>query len=175
MMLEKNGSQKNIAHGELDMARPKKEKGNSLAPKAKSLFDHINHVREVQDPKYFDTLTDADKKSWSNYMVCRFLSMQPSLCEYINDIQVYQQVLAPREFYQLCIYITPKGRAFYPFIKNKSDNKYSEELMKILREYYQESERNVLKYLSIISRDELRNIISLYGYTEKEVETLMGG
>ena len=34
-------------------------------PKNKSLFDHLNEVRVGKNPKYFDTLSDADKKTWS--------------------------------------------------------------------------------------------------------------
>ena len=70
----------------------KKAKSNTLI-KSKGLFDHINHLREKQDPHYFDTLTDEDKRSWSNYMVCRFLSMQPELIDTINEIQKYAGVL----------------------------------------------------------------------------------
>ena len=73
------------------MPRPKKSIEDS-APKAKGLFDHINHVREKQDPDYFDKLSDADKKSWSNFMVCRFLSMQPELIDAVNQVQKYSGV-----------------------------------------------------------------------------------
>lgn len=156
------------------MAKPKKVKeGNTLGPKAKGLFDHINHLREKQDPKYFDTLTDADKKSWSNYMVCRFLSMQPELIEYINELQKFASLLEPKEFYQILIMIVPRGRAFYPYIKNKSDKKWSNELLELLRKHYEESERNVEEYLNLLTTEELRNVVGRYGLTEKEIEKLI--
>ena len=61
-------------------------------PKTKSLFDHINEVRVGKNPKYFETLSDADKKTWSNYMVCRFLSMQMDFVDSINDLHKHHVV-----------------------------------------------------------------------------------
>ena len=44
--------------------------------KTKTLFDHIKQITNVQNQLYWDNITDADKKTWSNYMVHRFLSMK---------------------------------------------------------------------------------------------------
>ena len=44
---------------------------------AQKLFDHINAITTIQDPKYFDKLGDEDLKTWSNFMINRFLSMKP--------------------------------------------------------------------------------------------------
>ena len=155
-------------------AKPKKKvKENSLAPKAKGLFDHINHLRGEQNPKYFDTLSDADKKSWSNYMICRFLSMQPELLEYVNEIQRYSS-LPPAQFYQLLLLIVPTGRAYFPYIKSKNEKKWSKELMKLLRTHFEECERNVEEYLDLLHSNDLRIIVGKYGYAEKEIEELIG-
>ena len=54
---------------------------------AKSLFDHIKAITSVQSPTYWDTLEDDDKKTWSNYMVHRFLSMNPDWIEVLSEIQ----------------------------------------------------------------------------------------
>ena len=43
---------------------------------AATLFDHITQITNVQNPKYWDTLDESDRKTWSNYMVLRFLSMK---------------------------------------------------------------------------------------------------
>ena len=150
----------------------KKAKSNTLI-KSKGLFDHINHLREKQDPHYFDTLTDEDKRSWSNYMVCRFLSMQPELIDTINEIQKYAGVLKPREFYRLLLEVVPMGRAYFPYVKSKNEKKWSKSLLELLRRHYQESERNVVEYLDLLRTEEVRKIVGLYGYTEKEIETML--
>lgn len=160
------------------MAKTQKKKASETdevkAPKAKGLFDHINEIRMGKNPDYFKTLSDADKKSWSNYMICRFLSMQPDIVDAINDIQMYQDKLAPEHFYQLCIAVVPKGRGYYPYIKNQSE-KYGSELLRLLCIHFEESERNVLEYLSILPHEELKKIVGLYGYSEKEIAELVEG
>lgn len=150
----------------------KKSKKTDGEIKPKGLFDHIGEIRVGKNPKYFDTLSDADKKTWTNYMVCRVLSMQPELIEYINELQKYSGTLAPREFYKVLIEIVPRGKAFYPFVKSTSD-KYNSDLLKLLAGYFGDSERNVLEYLSLLTRDDVRAIVKKYGHTDKQVEALM--
>ena len=43
------------------------ENEKPISTKSKSLFDHINHIREVKSPNYFDTLSDGDLKSFNKY------------------------------------------------------------------------------------------------------------
>ena len=140
--------------------------------KPKGLFDHIRHLREVQNINYFDTLSDADKKSWSNYMVCRFLSMQPDILDLVNDIQQYA-ALPPEQFYKICLLIVPEGRSFYPYIKGKKDGKWKPELVELLRAHYQESERNVREYLELLTSEDLRATVEKYGYSEKDAIKLI--
>ena len=143
-----------------------------LGVKPKGLFDHLRHLREVQDPNYFDTLSDVDKKSWSNYMVCRFLSMQPEILDVVNDVQSYA-VLSPEQFYKICLLFVPLGRSFHPYVKGKKDGKWKPELVELLRKHYQESERNVMIYLELLTEEELQIIAEKYGFSEKEVTKLI--
>ena len=67
--------------------------------KKKTLFDHIKQITSVQDENYWDKISDADKKTWSNYMVHRFLSMKMEWIELVNELQKYN--LEPKELYKL--------------------------------------------------------------------------
>ncbi len=153
------------------MAR-KKSTDEVKKQKTKSLFDHINEIRLGKNPDYFKTLSDADKKSWSNYMVCRFLSMQMDIVDAINDLQYYQDKLEPEQFYKLCIMIVPSGRGYYPYIK-KSTEKYSPALLGLLCAHFKDSERNVLEYLSLLSRADIVSILKQYGYDDVRIEELL--
>ena len=66
--------------------------------KTKTLFDHIKAITSIQDPKYWDKLEEGDKKTWSNYMIHRFLSMNKDWIEVLSEIQPYTQVLEPKQF-----------------------------------------------------------------------------
>ena len=62
--------------------------------KKKSLFDHIKQITDVQNPNYWDDISDDDKKSRSDYMVNRFLSMKMDWVGFVNEVQQYP--LQPR-------------------------------------------------------------------------------
>ena len=87
---------------------------------AQKLFDHINAITTIQDPKYFDKLGDEDLKTWSNFMINRFLSMKPEWVELIASILPLTQTLSPKEMYSLYINVIPKGKYFLKYIKGKS-------------------------------------------------------
>lgn len=148
---------------------PKKAKEDK--PKVKNLFDHINEIRVGKNPDYFSTLSDEDIKTWSNYMVCRVLSMQPELVESINELQYYQDKLSPEQFYRLCIVVVPYGKKYCPYVKRKGE-KYNKALLTLLSVHFQDSIRNILEYISILPNSEMRNIVSKYGYSEKQIEEL---
>lgn len=150
----------------------KKSVQSELGVKPRGIFDHLKHLREEQNPNYFDTLSAADKKSWSNYMVCRFLSMQPSMVEIVSDALVYTE-LKPEQFYKVCLSFVPMGRVYYPYIKGRKDIKWKTELIELMCKHFQESERNIREYLEIMPPEELRGIIEKYGYSEKESASLI--
>ena len=56
---------------------------------SKSLFDHIKQITNVQNTLYWDSLEEGDKKTWSNYMVHRFLSMKSDWIQVVNEVQKY--------------------------------------------------------------------------------------
>ena len=66
---------------------------------SKSLFDHIKQITDVQNPNYWSDISDEDKKSWSNYMVNRFLSMKMDWIDIVNEVQKYD--LEPEIVYKL--------------------------------------------------------------------------
>ena len=86
--------------------------------KKKSLFDHIRQITSVQDENYWDKISDADKKTWSNYMVHRFLSMKMEWIELVNELQKYN--LQPKELYKLYTNILPKGKQWLKYIKGEN-------------------------------------------------------
>ena len=69
--------------------------------KKKSLFDHINQITSVQHKTYWSKLSEEDKKTFSNFMVNRFLSMKMDWIEVVNEFQKYN--LKPKELYKLYI------------------------------------------------------------------------
>ena len=143
----------------------------------KSLFDHIKAITQSQDPKYWDKLEDGDKKTWSNYMVHRFLSMNPNWIEILSEIQPYTQTLEPKQLYLALIGILPKGRYYMRYIKGKKANKYESWLVDLLIQDFMCSKKEAEDYCEILyatkeGRENIKYICEKYGIDKKQITKL---
>jgi hypothetical protein len=143
----------------------------------KSLFDHIKAITNEQDPKYFEQLSEEDKKSWSNFMINRFLSMNPDWIELIATILPLTQTLEPKDMYKLYINAIPKGRYFLKYMKGKSAEKYESFIIELLQKEYSCSENQAIEYLDILyatreGRENIKYISEKYGTDKKQITKL---
>ncbi len=139
--------------------------------KSKSLFDHIKQITNVQNTLYWDSLNDGDKKTWSNYMVHRFLSMKSDWIQVVNELQKYWE-LAPKSVYQFYIDVLPKGRTFLKYTKSKKKSKIEKWAMIHLVDYFQCSTREIEQYLDILTKEQVTTIIMKYGVDEKQLKKI---
>ena len=144
---------------------------------AKKLFDHLNALTAEQDPKYFDKLSEEDIKSWSNFMINRFLSMKPEWVELIASLQPLSQSLEPKEMYKLYINILPKGKQYLKYTKGKAEDKYEQFLIDLIKKEYDCSERQANEYAEVLyssrdGRENIQYICERYGLTKKEISKL---
>lgn len=144
---------------------------------AKKLFDHLNAITAEQDPNYFDKLSEEDIKSWSNFMINRFLSMKPEWVELIASLQPLTQTLEPEQMYKLYINILPKGKQYLKYTKGKADEKYESFLIELIIKEYQCSERHATEYVEILystreGRENIKYICEKYAIPKKEITKL---
>jgi len=144
---------------------------------AKKLFDHLTALTSEQDPNYFDKLSEEDVKSWSNFMINRFLSMKPEWVELIASLQPLTQSLDPREMYKLYINILPKGKQYLKYTKGKAEDKYEQFLIDLIKKEYDCSERQANEYAEVLygsgdGRENIQYICEKYGLTKKEISKL---
>ena len=143
--------------------------------KRKSLFDHINAITSQQHPNYWDEISDEDKKSWSNYMVNRFLSMKMEWVEFVNEVQKYP--LKPKELYKVYTDILPKKRQWLKYIKGDKEMKYPKWVYEIVAKHLQISLREAsdavdMYELSHGGQAELTDILIKYGRTVEEIRKI---
>jgi len=143
----------------------------------KTLFDHITNITSVQNPKYWDTLDEDSKKSWSNYMIHRFLSMNPDWIELLAEIQPLTQVLEPKQLYLTLIGLLPKGRYYMKYIKGKGDNKYEKFIVELIVKEFTCSTKQAEEYLEIFystkeGRANIKYIAEKYGTEKKNITKL---
>ena len=143
--------------------------------KKKSLFDHIKQITDVQNPNYWEEISDEDKKSWSNYMVNRFLSMKMDWIDIVNEVQKYQ--MEPEILYKVYTNIFPKGKHWLKYIKGDKKMKYPKWVYETVAKHLQCSIREAndaveMYDISHGGQAELGDILLKYGVEEKEVRKL---
>ena len=152
-----------------------KRSGKKSLVKKKSLFDHVNQVTAVQNPNYWEDISDEDKKTWSNYMVNRFLSMKSDWIDLVNEIQKYP--LEPKELYKVYTNILPKKKQWLRYIKGDKKMDYPKWVYEIVAKDMQVSMREAVASVEIYAmstggQSELADILLKYGTEDKEVRKL---
>lgn len=150
-----------------------------LKAKTLGLFDHLKQVTSIQDKKYFSKITDGDKRTWSNFMVNRFLSMEPDFIDLINETQKYTVggKMPPECMYKMLIDVIPKAKVFLQYIKGKTEGKYKPELIEIVKTYFMVSKAQAMEYVDILHRigkvQDLRELLERYGYEEEQIKKMV--
>jgi hypothetical protein len=142
-----------------------------------TLFDHIKAITQSQDKKYWDKLDDADKKTFSNYMVFRFLSMNPDWVPMVAQLQPYLQEVPPKACYLALIDLIPKTRAFLKYMKAKGEDVYEKWLIELVTKHYNTSTLESEDYLKILystksGRERIKELCTIYGVEPKQITKL---
>lgn len=154
----------------------KKNEDNGLAP-ALGLFDHIKHIRTIQDPSYYKNLTEADRKSFNHFMILKALSMNPHILDEISTLfKLFDKIPSP-QFYTLVIGLIPADTRYYPWIKS-AKKKFSKELIELLVKYYEISKTEAQEYARLLyetekGKKELEQLCQDFGLEKKEIETAL--
>jgi hypothetical protein len=143
--------------------------------KARNIFEHISGITDKKTP--WDVLSDADKKSFTPYIINRWLSMNMDFIELVNELQRYTiGQISNEETYKLYYDILPKQKQFNKYIKGKKADKYNPALVELLSQHFLVSEAEAMEYIDMYqetSLNTLKEIIKKYGKTDKEVDKLL--
>jgi hypothetical protein len=153
------------------MAKKKVETEGDVV-KAKSIFDHLAGITHKKVK--WETLSEIDKKSFSPFIINRWLSMDMDYIQVVNELQKYTiGVLSPKEVYQLYFEVLPKDKKFNKYIKGKSDDKYGDELISYLIKWFKVSSREIYDYLELMDKSEVVAILKKYGLEDEKIKKLL--
>lgn len=143
----------------------------------KTLFDHIKQITDTQNPKYWDTLDESDRKTFSNYMVFRFLSMKYEWVELIGELQPYLQEIPSKTLYLTLIDLIPKSRTFLKYIKPIKGEDYENWIIDLVAMKYEVSKLEAEEYVKILysfkgGHTQLKEIAEAYGVDTKLIKKL---
>jgi hypothetical protein len=148
-----------------------------MPKKPATIFDHIAGITHRK--KSWDKLSEADQKSFSPYIINRWLSMHMDLIETVDALQQYTiGPLSKKHVYQLYYDILPNANVRAKYIKGKKVNKFNKDLIKFVKDHYQISSQEAEQYISIYIHttsgiQSLIDILKGYGKTEKEIKKLL--
>lgn len=139
---------------------------------AKNLFEHIKGV--TKDKVKWESLSEEDQKTWSNFIVSRWFSMELDLTEAINDFQKYSNgILTSKDYYKLLFDALPKTSFFLKYIKRKTKIEIDSEFIEIFRQHFQVGKKLIYEYivdLVHINPNELVSILESYGTKKEDIE-----
>lgn len=132
------------------------------------MFDHIDAIYTNQKSDYFTSLSDADKKSYNNYMVNKFLSMNPHQLPFVNELQKY--TLSPELHYAFFSRVIPRGKQFNKYVKAGRKKEYADWLIDLVAKHFLVSKHEAEEYVNIYFAKDiqvLRSLCEKYGVEKK--------
>ena len=158
------------------MAKKVKEVTESGIKQA-TIFDHLNNIY-LNKPEWND-IPEMDQKTWSSFMINKWISMNLDYLPIINDFQkLTLGQLSNKEVYNIYKGFLPKAKVYAKYIKAIDSEKYNPELIDLLALYHMCSTTEALQYLEVYFKDTdnleaLVAIISKYGKSDKEIKKLI--
>lgn len=146
----------------------------------RSLFDHLKEITHNKTPKYVDTLDEGERKKWTNYLLIRYLSMNPDWVYVISELQPLIQQLSPSQFYDVMVDIIPKGKVYLKYLKAKKKSgleNVEDWVIDLVAKHYEVSKKEAEDYLEILYKTEdghrkIKEIAESYGTEPKLVKKL---
>lgn len=139
-------------------------------PVSKSLFDHLRAIFEIQSLDYWKTISDADRKTFSTYMINRFISMNSDYIPIANEYQLYGLQNEHRTTYLFYSQMLPKGRQFSRYVKSEDSNKFDGWLIDLVRKHFEISAKEAIEYIKLYhhtNSEALRTLCERYGADTK--------
>ena len=145
--------------------------------KSKTPFNHIDAIFTNQRIDYYDTLNDADKKTFNIYVINMGISMNPRYVLYANEMNKYWDEIGPREVYLFYSQLLPKGKQYSKWIKSKKQSVYEEWVIEKISKYFEASSKEAITYLdsfynTVNGQEELRSILQGFGIDSKKLKKI---
>ena len=136
-----------------------------------TIIDWMNQL--LVHKKHWNEFTKDEQKKFSPFIINRWLSMDSEFIEIVNVFQKYAiGTLEPREVYKWYCDVLPKGKRFNKYIKGQRDKKYDNELVNIISNHFECSKLHTKEYLGLINKNELIEILEMYGKDKKTIKRL---
>ena len=139
-----------------------------------TIVEWINQILVYKTP--WENFDESEQKTFSPFIVNRWLSMDNDFIEIVNFFQKYSiGLLEPKDTYKWYCDVLPKGKRFNRYIKGKKQVKYDNELVDIMYRHYETSKKECVDYIELLDKSELISMLELYGKNKKEIKKILKG
>lgn len=124
---------------------------NNVQPKRK-FKDHIEQIINIKDKDYYKSLTSEERKSFSTWLIIKYLSHCYELIPILGEYLPKMNDLTPEQTYKVLIGIIPKGDYTFKVIngKKKKGVVYSKDMIELLSKEYECSTKTSKEYIEIL-------------------------
>ena len=137
-----------------------------------TIIEWMNQLLVHKKP--WDSFTESDQKSFSPFIINRWLSMDKEFIEIVNYFQKYAiGTLEPKEVYKWYLYFLPMGKRYNKYIKSKNKKKYDTVLVDVVCKHFECSKQQVGEYLELIRKEEFRDILAMYGTDKNQIKMMV--
>ena len=135
----------------------------------KNIFDWLKAINTTKPP--IESFTDKDWGVWNSYMIHRFLSMDRSNIEIVNDIQ---EILPTdkKKIYSIYKEFIPKNNKWNKYIKSKIKQP-NKDLVDYIKDYFKCSSKEAKEYIYLLDKPNISRILMSIGLEKKEVTKLI--
>ena len=122
----------------------------------KTLFDHLNDltINKID----FDSSNDEQVKSYSQYMINRFVSMTDIYLPIVNEINQYD--LPKETHYNYYKNLLPKRKHYFKYIKKKKDINLEDK--KLLCIYFECGLKEIENFINVLTEEQIEEILKIY-------------
>jgi hypothetical protein len=116
-----------------------------------NIFDHIKNITTTKGSYLGD-------EGWNNWMINRYLSMDPEYCEVVNIVQKNTWQMKGEYLYNLYKDLIPKQYKYLKYIKASKKTDYKSEDIEAVQVYFEISKKEAKEYISMLPKEELELI-----------------
>jgi hypothetical protein len=132
-------------------------------------WDFIKHLTVNKTP--WKSYTEDEKNDFNSYMIHKVLSMDENYIELANIVQKMPPT-SKEQIYNVYLNILPKKSLYSKYIKSTTKS-YSSELLTQIAYYFQCSKKEASEYITILSKNDIENILTELGLDDKVKKTLL--
>ena len=132
-------------------------------------WDFIKHLTVNKTP--WKSYTEDEKNNFNSYMIHKVLSMDENYIELVNIVQKMPPT-SKEQIYNVYLNILPKKSLYSKYIKSTTKS-YSSELLTQIAYYFQCSKKEASEYITILSKNDVENILTELGLDDKVKKTLL--